>query len=309
MLADDRMLSNVCKSGWIVAIVAGLNVAASFADEPMTTPPGSANSAPAAGPDTSPKTGDWTPADIAAERAECITLLRDVDVDFSYIPPIRQGPCGLAQPIELRGIGSHPYVKLDPPAAIDCKMASQLSRWFADSVQPLADTWLKSQIASIRIVGSFYCRYKSGDVPTKLDEHAKGNAIDISAFTTSTGTTVTVGQSWGSTLRGLLLASTPKAANDASGATANSGAPQPEPGQQAASRGEGADAIRAARLAELAKRGIALPKPSTPESNFIHAIHDAACNKFGTVLGPEANNDHNEHFHLDMKPRPGSYCE
>ena len=309
MFADDRMRSNARKSGWVIAMLACLNAAPSLAEESTTKLPGPTNSAPATSPDTSPKSGDWTPADIIAEKAECVTLLRGVDVDFSYLPPIKQGPCGLAQPIELRGIGSHPYVKLEPSATINCKMAAQLSRWFAESVQPLADTWLKGQIASIRIVGSFYCRHKSGDVPKKLDEHAKGNAIDISAFTTSAGTTVTVGQSWGSTLRGLLLALPPKAANDASGATADSGAPQTEPGQQAASRGEGADAIRAARLAELAKRGIALPKPSTPESNFIHAIHDAACNNFGTVLGPEANNDHNEHFHLDMKPRPRSYCE
>ena len=58
------------------------------------------------------------------------------------------------------------------------------------------------------------------------------------------------------------------------------------------------------------QRGIVLPAPSTPEAKFVHAIHEAACKMFGTVLGPEANDAHKDHFHLDLAPRPGSaYCE
>jgi hypothetical protein len=38
-------------------------------------------------------------------------------------------------------------------------------------------------------------------------------------------------------------------------------------------------------------------------SEFLHAIHDGACKIFGTTLGPEANSDHRNHFHLDMRER------
>lgn len=44
---------------------------------------------------------------------------------------------------------------------------------------------------------------------------------------------------------------------------------------------------------------------------FLRAIHAAACKRFGTVLGPEANEAHRNHFHLDMADRGGrgSFCE
>ena len=60
------------------------------------------------------------------------------------------------------------------------------------------------------------------------------------------------------------------------------------------------------------------PQPPAPTVNgysarqqFLRAIHAAACRRFGTVLGPEANEAHRNHFHLDMAERGGrgSFCE
>lgn len=34
-------------------------------------------------------------------------------------------------------------------------------------------------------------------------------------------------------------------------------------------------------------------------SAFLHEVHDAACSYFGTVLGPDYNEPHANHFHLD----------
>ncbi|MEZ5816187.1 MAG: extensin family protein [Hyphomicrobiaceae bacterium] len=44
---------------------------------------------------------------------------------------------------------------------------------------------------------------------------------------------------------------------------------------------------------------------------FLREIHDAACKRFGTVLGPEANEAHRNHFHVDLAERGGrgSFCE
>ena len=41
----------------------------------------------------------------------------------------------------------------------------------------------------------------------------------------------------------------------------------------------------------------------TGKSHFLRAAHRAACQIFGTVLGPEANNAHKNHFHVDMAER------
>ncbi|MEM1306010.1 MAG: extensin family protein [Pseudomonadota bacterium] len=46
-----------------------------------------------------------------------------------------------------------------------------------------------------------------------------------------------------------------------------------------------------------------------PKSRFLKRIHADACRYFGTVLGPEANEAHRDHFHLDLAPRRRSnYC-
>lgn len=45
------------------------------------------------------------------------------------------------------------------------------------------------------------------------------------------------------------------------------------------------------------------PKPNTPASRFLHETHAAACEIFGTTLGPEANEAHRNHFHVDMAER------
>ena len=55
-------------------------------------------------------------------------------------------------------------------------------------------------------------------------------------------------------------------------------------------------------------------EPDTPALNgkmdFLRGAHQAACRIFGTVLGPEANSAHKNHFHVDMADRKGfTICE
>ena len=42
---------------------------------------------------------------------------------------------------------------------------------------------------------------------------------------------------------------------------------------------------------------------------FLREVHDGACQIFGTVLGPEANAAHKNHFHLDMTERRHNLCD
>lgn len=51
-------------------------------------------------------------------------------------------------------------------------------------------------------------------------------------------------------------------------------------------------------------------EPGDSKARFLRAAHSSACRRFGTVLGPEANEAHRNHFHLDMAERKRSnYCE
>lgn len=42
-------------------------------------------------------------------------------------------------------------------------------------------------------------------------------------------------------------------------------------------------------------------------ARFLHVIHDSACRRFPTVLSPDYNAAHHDHFHLDMGGR-GGFC-
>jgi hypothetical protein len=46
------------------------------------------------------------------------------------------------------------------------------------------------------------------------------------------------------------------------------------------------------------------------ERRFLRGVHEAACGQFRTVLGPEADRHHRDHFHLDLQNRRSgsSYC-
>ena len=50
--------------------------------------------------------------------------------------------------------------------------------------------------------------------------------------------------------------------------------------------------------------------PACVEATFLRRLHKGACGTFGTVLGPEANEAHRNHFHFDLAPRRRSaFCE
>jgi len=42
------------------------------------------------------------------------------------------------------------------------------------------------------------------------------------------------------------------------------------------------------------------------EKKFLRVIHDSACKRFGTVLGPNYNAAHHNHFHLELGD--GRFC-
>ncbi len=43
-----------------------------------------------------------------------------------------------------------------------------------------------------------------------------------------------------------------------------------------------------------------IQRATTPQARFLVTVHKAACSLFSTVLGPDANAAHHDHFHLDL---------
>ncbi len=64
--------------------------------------------------------------------------------------------------------------------------------------------------------------------------------------------------------------------------------------------------IEEPKSAALAPAALPSPVPPSKMGRFLREAHAAACKIFGTTLGPEANNAHRNHFHVDMAERKRS---
>jgi len=142
-------------------------------------------------PNLRPKTAAITP-DLQEERSSailgvlrqggsCSKTLSTLGVTAVSVSPIRKGSCGVAAPVEVAALGGG-AVKLSAKATVNCDVASTLAAFMRDVVDPLARQKLGANVTEIRVAASYACRGRNNVAGAKLSEHAKGNAIDISAF-------------------------------------------------------------------------------------------------------------------------------
>jgi hypothetical protein len=90
-------------------------------------------------------------------------------------------------------------------------------------------------------------------------------------------------------------------------------------GEPSAREAKKKDSPRGRPLASAERQGLGrpdvLPVPGgdaavTKEGAFLRRLHRGACGIFSTVLGPEANEAHRNHFHFDLAPRRrNAFCE
>jgi hypothetical protein len=206
-------------------------------------------------------------------------------------------------------------------------------------VQPQARAHLGGSIVKIDTMSSYSCRNAYGRAKTRLSEHGRANALDIAGFHT-TKDLANVLVNWGPTIREQKALAAKREAERAAAQAIRPPAPGHQPnaspnappgarqppavpgiviappsasGQFKPHSGFGLAPVRlGGPKANPAAGTPELPTDSAadPKQKFLHEIHARACKYFGTVLGPEANNAHKNHFHVDMAPRKTSnFCE
>ncbi|MEY1554681.1 extensin family protein [Yoonia sp. R2331] len=152
-----------------------------------------------------------------------------------------RGACGIESAVRVRSVAG---VRLSPSATIDCRTASALKVWVAQSAKPAVGQ-IGGGMQSLRVVSHYACRNRNSSSTGRLSEHAFGRAIDIAGIGLKSGSEITVLTDW--------------------------------------NRGQKGEALR--------------------------RMWRGACGPFGTVLGPNANAAHRDHFHFDTaRYRSGSYC-
>ena len=131
-----------------------------------------------------------------------ITLQNCPAVEQGYVtayamPAIREGKsCGHPAPFAVEGISGAQPVQFDPEATLNCVLLSQLHRFFAEHVQPMAVAQFNQPVSSIHVAASYACRSRNNVRGAKLSEHGYANAIDISSLTLADGTVLNVEDDW-----------------------------------------------------------------------------------------------------------------
>ncbi len=149
------------------------------------------------------------------------------------------GACGVKNAYRVTEAAG---VKLSQPATIRLATAQRLDSWLRNHAAPIIGI-RGGGLVGIQVAAHYACRNRNNRAGGRLSEHAKGNAIDISAFILADGTQITV----------------------------------------------------------LGWRG--------RDGNVLKRLHASACGPFGTVLGPESDRHHQDHFHFDIADyRSGPYC-
>lgn len=250
-------------------------------------------------------TATWTDEEIEAALMQCIQALAPVTADVTPLDPIRDGDCGAPAPVLVKSIGGADKVSFDPPLVLDCTMVVGLDRWLKDSVQPAAIEVFSSPVS--KIIGSSYaCRNVYNLRDGHLSQHAFANAIDLPMFGLADGRKFDVTHGWGSTQRDLVAAA--KAKKAAPGITSSLAQ------QKTNAKGAATEVVKVSTSPASNSGAVANPSPASPDGSevaakFLRLVHDGGCKIFSTVLGPEANDAHRTHLHLDLQERKTSVCK
>lgn len=149
--------------------------------------------------------------------------------------------CGVERAVRLEAVHG---VRLSQPATLDCPTARTLGRWVKQSAKPEVGR-MGGGLVGLRVPAHYVCRTRNSQPGARVSEHARGKAIDISAFLLRDGSEISVQRDWG----------------------------------------EGR------------------------EGRVLRRLHRQACGPFGTVLGPESDVHHRDHFHFDTaRHYGGPYC-
>jgi hypothetical protein len=130
------------------------------------------------------------PPAVSPEPSECAQRLKAF-ASFTRLPAIKgPGECGADDVLRLESVlmPDHSRVALQPPATLRCTMAEGVAQFVRSEVGPAAAE-LGARLAAVVTDDAYGCRNRNRASAAKISEHARGNALDISAVRLTNRTT------------------------------------------------------------------------------------------------------------------------
>lgn len=152
---------------------------------------------------TAAKVGDFeiprtaAPEEIAGATEACMQVLREAGVQVERADDRNDGGfCQVRGAVRITGGMVTP---LSPGGlTMQCPLAVRYVIWDRQVLQPAAREVFGSPVARVENFGSYSCRriYGSTEVNDRPSEHARANALDVSALRLDDGRTVSVALDW-----------------------------------------------------------------------------------------------------------------
>lgn len=132
------------------------------------------------------------PIKPSAQDQKCFAKLKQIGVKFKRLSTItEENGCGILIPVSISSLPSG--IALVPASQLSCQAALATANWIKNEVLPAANIlYPDDKLKTIRHGSTYACRNRNRQTNTKLSEHAKGNAIDITAFVFESGNTITI---------------------------------------------------------------------------------------------------------------------
>ncbi|MEM1350885.1 MAG: extensin family protein [Pseudomonadota bacterium] len=141
----------------------------------------------------------WARERRREEREEARLLQRgavcgDIEIQGTRVAAFkgRVVGCGIAEPVRVKSVSG---VTLSQASLMDCPTAKALKTWVETTVKPTLSP-MGGGLTSLQVAAHYVCKTRNSRPGARLSEHAKGRAIDISAFQMRDGTVLTVRNGW-----------------------------------------------------------------------------------------------------------------
>ena len=129
----------------------------------------------------------------ADQLQQCLSDLKAANVEFLELGNVTKEGCTVEGAVELDDVSS-PFGKvlMTGKPTMACVFARQFTTWVRNVAAPLTLAYMDSKLAAIETGPGLVCRTRYAKPDEKISEHAKGNAIDITAFRLENGRSLSV---------------------------------------------------------------------------------------------------------------------
>ena len=125
---------------------------------------------------------------------QCKATLTAAGASYKWVGVATEGSCTIGTAVELVSVNNGTdTISFRQKPVMACEFAALLARWTSEVAGPVIAGHAGARLQVIATGPGIVCRNRAGGTKTKLSEHAKGNALDITGFRLSDSRSLQIG--------------------------------------------------------------------------------------------------------------------